>query len=87
MAVSLTEDFNGLPLLPAIEDEALRTAVFTHKSFESTQAGLLKDMGEMVNNERLAFLGDSVFAACVSKYLFDNYPLHRVGIYTVRTSI
>ncbi|MBN09640.1 MAG: ribonuclease III [Flavobacteriaceae bacterium] len=47
---------------------------FTHKSMN------LKDInGEIINYERLEFLGDSLLGSCVSSYLFEKFPKSNEG--------
>jgi len=50
---------------------------FTHKS-----ASILLPKGEVINNERLEYLGDAILDAVVADYLFRNYPKHDEGALT-----
>ena len=50
---------------------------FTHASVAS------KDLvGNAFNNERLEYLGDAVFTAIISEYLFKKFPLYLEGALT-----
>lgn len=49
----------------------------THKS-----ASTLKDNGELVNNERLEYLGDAILDAIVAEYLFRKFPEYAEGSLT-----
>lgn len=42
---------------------------FTHKS-----ASIILPKGEVINNERLEYLGDAILDAVVADYLFRHYP-------------
>jgi len=50
---------------------------FTHKS-----ASILLSKGEVINNERLEYLGDAILDAVVADYLFRHYPKHNEGSLT-----
>jgi ribonuclease III len=50
---------------------------FIHKS-----ASILLPDGNLVNNERLEYLGDAILDAVVADYLFSNYPLEDEGFLT-----
>src|SRR3989344_3186423 len=49
------------------KDKTLLAEALTHKSFAMEQVG-------MPFNERLEFLGDSVFNTVIAAFLFDRYP-------------
>ena len=49
------------------KDKTLLAEALTHKSFAMEQGG-------MPFNERLEFLGDSVFNTVIAAFLFDRYP-------------
>src|SRR3990167_6411348 len=49
------------------KNKALLAEALTHKSYAMEQGG-------MPFNERLEFLGDSVFNTVISAFLFDRYP-------------
>lgn len=50
---------------------------FIHKSASS-----LISRGELINNERLEYLGDAILDAVVADYLFRNYPNNDEGSLT-----
>jgi len=50
---------------------------FIHKS-----ASLVMPDGEVINNERLEYLGDAILAAIVADYLFRNFPNKDEGFLT-----
>lgn len=50
---------------------------FIHKS-----ASLVMQNGEMVNNERLEYLGDAILDAVVADYLFKTFPDKNEGFLT-----
>jgi len=58
-------------LLP---DPALALAAITHKSFVNEHRG-----EELIDNERLEFLGDAVIDLAVSQRLMERFPLAREG--------
>lgn len=47
----------------------LYNLAFIHKS-----ATYINHKGEIINNERLEFLGDSIIDAVISDYLYNNFP-------------
>ena len=49
----------------------------THKS-----AKALISHGEVINNERLEYLGDAILDAVIADYLFRNYPEQNEGFLT-----
>lgn len=50
---------------------------FIHKS-----ASIIKENGEIINNERLEFLGDAILDAVVSDVLYKRYPHNDEGFLT-----
>jgi ribonuclease-3 len=47
---------------------------FYELAFVHRSASVLSQNGELVNNERLEYLGDSVLDAVISDYLYHKYP-------------
>lgn len=50
-------------------EPALLEAAFTHSSFKNEHRH-----SQLMDNERLEFLGDAVLELCVSQYLYRQYP-------------
>lgn len=50
---------------------------FIHKS-----ASIIKENGEIINNERLEFLGDAILDAVISDVLYKRYPNNDEGFLT-----
>ncbi|KAF8315817.1 ribonuclease III [Clavulina sp. PMI_390] len=73
----------GRPDLPPLRQESM-AKVLRHRSLTAGQDG----QAELIDNERLSFLGNSVLAACVTQYIFIRLPLAKVGtLSTVRSSL
>lgn len=58
----------------AFKDKQLLLLAFVHRSFYNEHRDLLQE-----HNERLEFLGDSVFGLVISNYLYRQLPLHAEG--------
>ncbi|MEA1878824.1 MAG: ribonuclease III [Bacteroidota bacterium] len=50
---------------------------FIHKSTSHTNLS-----GQIINNERLEFLGDAVLGSVIGEYLFNKYPMQNEGFLT-----
>ena len=59
------------------KDESLVKTALTHSSFANEISS--KNSVQIICNERLEFLGDSILSHIVSDYLFLNYPKSREG--------
>ncbi|MCQ2376028.1 MAG: ribonuclease III [Salinivirgaceae bacterium] len=59
------------------KNESLYKLALVHKS-----ASLKLNDGQLVNNERLEYLGDAVMDAVVAEYLYHNYPDKPEGFLT-----
>ncbi|EMD40524.1 hypothetical protein CERSUDRAFT_130444 [Gelatoporia subvermispora B] len=70
-----------VPPLPEIQDEAIRTQIFTHRSFYARPTHLFEDLPDdpSPDNEKLEHLGDSVLNLVVTGLLRQVYPCIRVG--------
>jgi ribonuclease-3 len=77
---------DGLPILPALNEENLRLKVFTHRSFYARPSSHFEDSPEdpSPDNETLEHLGDAVVNMCAAWLLQQMYPHLRVGPATVR---
>ena len=51
----------------------------THSSYSNEQKSKCADI---VSNERLEFLGDSILQIIVSEYLYNNFPNNNEGFLT-----
>ncbi|KAG9047545.1 hypothetical protein FS837_002008 [Tulasnella sp. UAMH 9824] len=63
-----------LPLQPAIE-----TLVFTHKSLFPREKTLIDDAEDPKDWERVAFLGEGILVAAMSRVLYYAYPKRRTN--------
>ncbi|EJD53653.1 ribonuclease III [Auricularia subglabra TFB-10046 SS5] len=70
-----------IPPLPEIKSDALRTQVFTHRSYYARPTHLFEDRQDDLSpdNERLEHLGDSVVGILVTELILELYPGIRVG--------
>lgn len=59
----------------ALQNEALWTEAFTHKSYANENK-------DAEHNERLEFLGDAVLELVVTEYLFKKFPEEPEGVMT-----
>lgn len=71
----LSELINILGFIPL--NIKLYELALTHKS-----AKALISHGEVINNERLEYLGDAILDAVIADYLFRNYPEQNEGFLT-----
>ncbi len=89
MHVSSSKDLNDLEasLGYSFKQKALLNEAITHKSYAHEQ-----DRKEILFNERMEFLGDSVLELIISEYLFSSYTeyteadLSKIKSYTVQES-
>jgi len=74
----MPDDVKSLPRIPRIENEDLRTRVFTHKSVAGMRRGAHQSEDEdPQDNERLCFLGDSVLQYYVTRIIYERSARHR----------
>ncbi|KAI0921145.1 hypothetical protein AcV5_001161 [Taiwanofungus camphoratus] len=71
----------GLPPLPEIESNELRTQIFTHRSYYARPTHVFEDGPEdpSPDNEMLEHLGDSVLSLVVTGLVREVFPYLRVG--------
>jgi hypothetical protein len=75
-------DVEQLPPLPVINDQALRTQAFLHRSFLTDPEAAAYN-AEMCSLKPLGFLGDSVIQQSVTVALVRAFPSLSVGCLTV----
>ncbi len=83
---------DGLPLAQfearsqlKFRDKALLRTAFVHSSYGNEAPD---DEGEIVDNERLEFLGDSVLGFVVAEYLYEKFPALKEGqLTTLRAAL
>lgn len=64
------------------DEVRLLNLAFTHTSYAN------ECIGDVDNNERLEFLGDSVLGMVTAEYLFENYPaLHEGDFSQIKSSV
>ncbi|KAF8214094.1 ribonuclease III domain-containing protein [Mycena galopus ATCC 62051] len=82
---SLQPDFGKdsclFPPLPVIQQEEIRTQVFTHRSYYARSAHVFEDHPNdpSPDNEKFEHLGDSVLGLIVTSLVSEMYPGLRVG--------
>lgn len=71
----------GLPPLPEIHSNTIRTQVFTHRSYFARPTHIFEDTPEdpSPDNEMLEHLGDTVLNLIVTDLIRSDYPYLRVG--------
>lgn len=85
--VNSAVDGKKLPAIPLIEDKAIETRVFTHKSVVNNMLHLNEEDLLHSHNERLEFIGDAVLELAVTRILFDRFPNANEGeMSTIRIS-
>lgn len=53
-----------------------------HEALLHKSTGIRSDKGQLVNNERLEFLGDAILSAIVTDILYRHYPARHEGFLT-----
>ena len=64
------------------KNSELFVLAMTHSSYARE-----KNLGKIVNNERLEFYGDSVLKLACSKFLYEKYPQEREGVLSAYRSV
>jgi len=81
LPIAQFEADNGL----CFQDKVLLRTAFVHSSYGNEAS---EDEGDVVDNERLEFLGDSVLGFVVSEYLYQEYPDLKEGqLTTLRAAL
>jgi ribonuclease-3 len=82
---NLNPDFGpdniNFPKLPEILSPAIKSQVFTHRSFFARQSHIFEDhlLDPSPDNEKFEHLGDTVLGMAVTRLLMVRFPCIRVG--------
>jgi len=89
MPVALNPDFGiddiKFPKLPEIRSFAVRSQVFTHRSYYARPTHVFEDhpLDPSLDNEKYEHLGDTVLGMAVTHLLMKRFPYIHVGPSTV----